>query len=55
MRGKEAAKNRKKYPLQGNKYQDYSNFREIVKLMEIKVHLTKEGLDQIRKINNGMI
>src|SRR5689334_366836 len=38
MRGKEAAKNRNKYPLQGK---INIIFREIVKLMEIKVHLTK--------------
>ena len=35
-----------KYPLQGNKKIDYYDFSKVVKLMENKTHLTKEGLDQ---------
>lgn len=35
-----------KQPLQGNKSQDYSNFRE---LMEIKAHLTKVRSDTKNK------
>uniref|UniRef100_UPI0030E2826D hypothetical protein n=1 Tax=Ophiocordyceps sobolifera TaxID=94213 RepID=UPI0030E2826D len=46
-----------KYPLQGNKNLDFSSFSQVslrTKLMENKAHLTKEGLDQIRKIKEGM-
>jgi len=43
-----------KYPLKGNKSLDFTDFCEVVRLMENKSHLTKEGLDKIKKIRNGM-
>jgi hypothetical protein len=43
-----------KYPLQGVKRLDYTDFVKIVELMKNKAHLTKEGLDQIREIKAGM-
>jgi hypothetical protein len=43
-----------KYPLQGSKNRDFSDFCEVVRLMDNKAHLTKEGLDQIRIIQNRM-
>lgn len=43
-----------KYPIQGNKYLDYADFMKVALLMKNKVHLTPEGLDQIRKIKAGM-
>nr|P15563.1 RecName: Full=Uncharacterized 49.1 kDa protein in ND3 intron [Podospora anserina S mat+]CAA38767.2 Dod ND3 i1 grp IC protein [Podospora anserina] len=43
-----------KYPLKGNKNLDFTDFCEVVRLMENKSHLTKEGLDQIKKIRNRM-
>ena len=42
------------YPLQGNKNLDFSDFCEVVTLMENKSHLTKEGLDKIKIIHNRM-
>ena len=44
----------KEYPLQGNKNLDFSDFSEVVTLMENKSHLTKEGLDKIKIIHNRM-
>ena len=38
-----------KYPLKGNKSLDFTDFGEVVRLMENKSHLTKEGLDKIKK------
>jgi len=43
-----------KYPLKGNKSLDFTDFCEVVRLMENKSHLTKEGLDQIKKIRSRM-
>lgn len=43
-----------KYPLKGNKSLDFTDFCEVVRLMENKSHLTKEGLDKIKKIRNRM-
>jgi len=43
-----------KYPLQGVKRLDYTDFVKIVELMKNKAHLTKEGLDQIFEIKAGM-
>lgn len=43
-----------KYRLQGNKNLDFSDFSEVVILMEKKSHLTKEGLDKIKIIQNRM-
>lgn len=43
-----------KYPLQGAKAKDYADFRKVVELVKNKAHLTEEGLNQIRKIKEGM-
>ena len=44
----------KKYQIQGVKHLDYFNLVSVIELMKNKAHLTKEGLDQIRKIKAGM-
>jgi len=44
----------KKYPILGVKALDFKDFCMVVELMKEKKHLTKEGLDQIRKIKDGM-
>jgi hypothetical protein len=43
-----------KYPLQGAKKDDFHDFCKIVKLMEIKGHLTDEGVAQIKNIKSRM-
>lgn len=43
-----------KYPLVGAKRQDYLDFCKVASLMKTKVHLTNEGLEQIRQIKSGM-
>ena len=43
-----------KYKLEGVKYKDFQDFLQIAELMKNKVHLTQKGLEQIRKIKNGM-
>jgi hypothetical protein len=43
-----------KYPLFGIKQRDYEDFCKIALLIKHKVHLTNEGLEQIRQIKSGM-
>lgn len=43
-----------KYPIQGVKSKDFEDFKKVAKLMQSKSHLTREGLDQIKKIKAGM-
>jgi len=43
-----------KYPVFGVKAQDYRDWAKIAEMVQTKVHLTKEGLDQIRQIKAGM-
>lgn len=43
-----------KYPLFGTKKRDYEDFCKIALLMKHKVHLTKEGLEEIRRLHSGM-
>ena len=43
-----------KYPLQGSKYLNFIDFNKIVKIMKIKGHLTKKGLERIKDIKAGM-
>lgn len=43
-----------RYPIKGTKYQDFLAFCQIAELMKKKIHLTKEGLDQIRLIKASM-
>lgn len=42
------------YSLQGVKVKDFEDFTRVAKLMESRAHLTKEGLEEIRKIKDGM-
>ena len=43
-----------KYTILGAKSQDYSDFKRVVKLMRNKVHLTPEGIKEIKDIKSGM-
>jgi len=43
-----------KYYIHGNKSLDFKDFSRVVTLMENKKHLTKQGLDEIKKIRNAM-
>jgi hypothetical protein len=43
-----------KNPLQGIKYQDYLDFRKVMRIMQTKEHLTLHGVDKIQKIKKGM-
>jgi hypothetical protein len=43
-----------KYQIKGAKYYDFEDFYKVAELMKNKVHLTQEGLDQIRQIKAGM-
>ena len=43
-----------KYSLIGAKTLEYNDFKLILKLMENKIHLTKEGYYQIKVIKDGM-
>ena len=44
----------KKYPIRGIKAIDFQDWCKVAELMNTKKHLTPEGLDQIRKIKDGM-
>lgn len=43
-----------KYPLVGNKLQDFSDFKKAADILKVKGHLTAEGLEQIRLIQAGI-
>lgn len=43
-----------KYPVLGVKQENFEDFCKVAELMKEGVHLTKEGLEQIRKIKYGM-
>lgn len=43
-----------KYPIQGVKRLDYLDWCKVAELMQNKVHLTKEGIDEIKKIKSRM-
>ena len=43
-----------KYPLIGAKALEYVDFKTVLELMDNKIHLTKEGYDQIKMIKDGM-
>ena len=43
-----------KYPIIGVKAQDYKDWAKVAEIIRKKVHLTKEGIDEIRKIKVGM-
>jgi hypothetical protein len=42
------------YPILGVKAKDFSDFKQVAKLMNSGAHLTAEGLEQIRQIQAGM-
>jgi hypothetical protein len=42
------------YQLQGVKSQNFADFRSVAQIMEVKGHLTTEGLEQIQAIKMGM-
>jgi len=42
------------FKLHGIKAKNYEDFKKVALLMKNKVHLTREGLDQIKKIKGGM-
>lgn len=43
-----------KYPILGNKFLDYQDFCKVVRLMQTKAHLNKEGVYEIISIKSGM-
>jgi hypothetical protein len=43
-----------KYPIEGVKSKDLFDFCSVAELIKNKAHLTKEGLEAIRKIKKGM-
>ena len=43
-----------KYKIHGGKSQDFVYWCEVAEMMKLKLHLTKEGLYEIRKIKEGM-
>jgi hypothetical protein len=43
-----------KYIIKGTKFADFSDFRKIAFIMNDKVHLTSEGLNQIKEIKAKM-
>lgn len=43
-----------KYPIYGDKAKDFEDFKRVALLMQSKAHLTREGLEQIRKIKSEM-
>lgn len=42
------------HPLQGAKQKEFADFVRVAELMKNKAHLTKEGLENIRTIKQGM-
>lgn len=44
----------KEYPLIGNKKEDYLDFVRVAELIKSKEHLTEEGLEKIKLIQNNM-
>lgn len=42
-----------KYPLQGSKSLDFSDFNSVAELMKNKAHITSEGFESIKQIKSG--
>ena len=42
------------YPLQGIKYMDYLDFVKVAKIIEVKGHLSLEGINKINSLKSGM-
>ena len=45
---------KEKYKIIGEKSKDFNDFCDVLEIMKEKKHLTKEGLEQIKKIKAGM-
>ena len=43
-----------KYPLLGTKKEDYLDFCKVAELIKSKDHLTKEGIENIKRIKSNM-
>lgn len=43
-----------KYPLLGTKKQNFEDFCKVASLIKSGAHLTKSGLEEIRRIKSGM-
>ena len=43
-----------KYPLLGTKKEDYLDFCKVAELMKSKYHLTKQGIEDIKRIKSNM-
>jgi hypothetical protein len=43
-----------KYPISGIKYLDFADFCQVAELMKESKHLTKEGLEEIKRIKQQM-
>jgi hypothetical protein len=43
-----------KYPIKGVKYLDFKDLCSVALMVRNKMHLTVEGLDEIRRIKSGM-
>ena len=43
-----------KHPIHGIKKENFHDFKKVALLIKDKVHLTKEGLEQIQNIKSGM-
>ena len=43
-----------KYTLQGNKVNDFNDFKKVAIIMKNKSHLTLEGVEEIKLIKSGM-
>jgi hypothetical protein len=43
-----------KYPLQGSKLKNFKDFNKVFDIMNVKGHLTSEGLIKIKEIKAGM-
>lgn len=43
-----------KYPLLGTKKEDYLDFCKVAELMKSKYHLTKDGIEKIKRIKSNM-
>jgi hypothetical protein len=43
-----------KYPVLGVKKENFDDFCKVAELIKVKAHLTEAGLEQIRKIKDGM-
>jgi hypothetical protein len=43
-----------KYPIQGEKSLDFSDFKKVGEMLKNKEHLTSEGFNKILKIKAGM-